>query len=396
MSAPIIKGPIIKGPIIKGWCPGALRPMPSGDGLVVRVRPQGGRLMAAQATGIAALSRAHGSGVIDLSARANLQLRGVTAASHPALIAGLGALGLIDPSLEIEARRNIVVTPFWVAGDGTVALAQALGAALAAPDAPALPGKFGFALDTGAEAVLGDVSADIRLERHPGGGLMVRADGAATGAVGNWCDGPDAALDLARWFVASGGISEGRGRMAAHLARGAVLPQVFRATRAAAADPFIPAPGLCPVGALVGIAFGQMQAETLAALAKLGPLRLTPWRMLLIEGLRGAPALPGLIADPDDPLLRVVACPGAPACPQALQPTRALARALAAQVPQGELLHVSGCAKGCAHPAAAPFTLVAEAAGYALIRGGTAATPAASTLSAAALQTRAPTLFEAP
>ena len=24
---------------IKGWCPGALRPMLSGDGLVVRVRP---------------------------------------------------------------------------------------------------------------------------------------------------------------------------------------------------------------------------------------------------------------------------------------------------------------------------------------------------------------------
>lgn len=391
-----MSAPIIKGPIIKGWCPGALRPMPSGDGLVVRVRTKAGRLTVAQATGIAALSRAHGSGVIDLSARANLQLRGVTAASHPALIAGLGALGLLDPSSAIEARRNIVVTPFWVAGDGTVALAQALGAALAAPDAPALPGKFGFALDTGAEAVLGDVSADIRLERHPGGGLMVRADGAATGAVVDWRDGPDAALALARWFVASGGISEGRGRMAAHLARGAVLPQVFRATCAARADPFTPAPGPCPVGALVGIAFGQMQAETLAALAELGPLRLTPWRMLLIEGLRGAPTVPGLITDPDDPLLRVVACPGAPSCPQALQPTRALAQALAAQVPQGELLHVSGCAKGCAHPGAATFTLVAEATGYALIRGGTAATPATPALSAAALLNRAPTLFEAP
>ena len=390
-----MSAPIIKGPIIKGWCPGALRPMPSGDGLVVRVRPQGGRLTAAQATGIAALSRAHGSGLIDLSARANLQLRGVTAASHPALIAGLGALGLIDASLEIEARRNIVVTPFWTTGDGTVALALALAEALAADDAPALPGKFGFALDTGPVPVLRAVSADIRLERHASGGLMVRADGAATGAVGNWRDGPDAALDLARWFVASGGISDGRGRMAAHLARGAVLPTAFRASRAAEAAPFTPAPGRCPVGALVGIAFGQMQAETLAALAELGPLRLTPWRMLLIEGLRAAPTVPGLITDPDDPLLRVVACPGAPDCPQALQPTRPLARALAALVPQGAMLHVSGCAKGCAHPGAAAFTLVAQAAGFGLIRGGTAATPAAPALSAAALLKRAPTLFEA-
>ena len=29
---------------IKGWCPGALRPMQSGDGLVVRIRPPTGRL----------------------------------------------------------------------------------------------------------------------------------------------------------------------------------------------------------------------------------------------------------------------------------------------------------------------------------------------------------------
>ena len=29
---------------IKGWCPGALRPMQSGDGLVTRIRPPLGRL----------------------------------------------------------------------------------------------------------------------------------------------------------------------------------------------------------------------------------------------------------------------------------------------------------------------------------------------------------------
>jgi len=383
-------------PIIKGWCPGALRPMASGDGLMVRVRPRGGRLERTQAAGIAALALAHGNGVIDLSTRANLQLRGVSEASRPALIAGLRVLGLIDASPEIEARRNLVVTPFWEAGDGTESLAQALAEALARDDAPALPGKFGFALDTGAAAVLRAVSADIRLERHPGGGLMVRADGAATGAVVDWHDGPEAALALAHWFVASGGMSEGRGRMAAHLARGAVPPAACCATRAAAVDPFTPAPGPCPQGVLVGLAFGQIEARMLAALAALGPLRLTPWRMLLIEGLAGTPALPGLITDPADPLLRVVACPGAPACPQALQPTRALARALAAQVPQGGLLHVSGCAKGCAHPGEASFTLVAQTAGYGLIRGGSAATaPAAPALSTAALETSAPTLFEA-
>ena len=72
-------------PEIKGWCPGALRPMQSGDGLVVRIRPPLGRLTPAQALAIATAAQTHGNGIIDLSARANLQLRGVTDGSHPAL-----------------------------------------------------------------------------------------------------------------------------------------------------------------------------------------------------------------------------------------------------------------------------------------------------------------------
>lgn len=60
---------------IKGWCPGALRPMLSGDGLVVRVRPHGGRLAATQAAGIAELAARHGNGLIDVTSRANLQVR---------------------------------------------------------------------------------------------------------------------------------------------------------------------------------------------------------------------------------------------------------------------------------------------------------------------------------
>jgi precorrin-3B synthase len=177
-------------------------------------------------------------------------------------------------------------------------------------------------------------------------------------------------LALARWFVQSGGISGERGRMAAHLARGAVLPTIFTEVPATSTTPFSPEPGPVAQGVLVGFEFGQVPAEMLTALSDLGALRVTPWRMLLIEGANAMPDLPGLITQPDDPMLRVIACTGAPGCRQATQPTRALARSLAPHLPDGAVLHVSGCGKGCAHPGPTNFTLTAQAAGFDLIRDG--------------------------
>lgn len=353
------------GFVVQGWCPGALRPMLSGDGLVVRIRPVAGRLTRAQAAGIAGAAQAHGNGLIDLSSRGNMQLRGVTQASHPRLIADLRALDLIDADAAAEARRAILVTPF--ADAETHALARDLAAALTG--APVLPGKFGFAVDSGPAPVLQDVSADIRLERCGAGGLILRCDGMALGRAVTAQDAARRAVDLAHWFVAAGGVTGGRGRMAGLIARGARLD-------GADTPPAPPAPacgpGSHPMGTLVGFEFGQIPAETLAALAALGDLRVTPWRMLLIEGLTVLPDLPGLIVNADDPRRRVIACTGAPGCLQAHAAVRPLARRLAAAVPPGKTLHVTGCAKGCAHPGAADLTLVATTTGFDRIRQGAA------------------------
>ena len=131
---------------IKGWCPSALRPMLSRDGLVVRLRPRGGRLSSAQAAGIAELSARHGSGLIDLTGRANLQMRGVREESHEPLIEGLDRLELVDADFDAETRRNILVSPFWNEGDDVQSLAAELGQALARRPL-GLPEKFGFAVD---------------------------------------------------------------------------------------------------------------------------------------------------------------------------------------------------------------------------------------------------------
>lgn len=359
-------------PVIKGWCPGALRPMLSGDGWVVRVRPPAGRLTPKQASEMARLALAYGNGVISLSSRANIHLRGVTEHACSPLIEGLDTLGLIDENEDAEERRNIVLTPFWSSGDGSVELAAELARSLTARDAPHLPAKFGFAIDCGPRPVLSHVPADIRLERCADGGLICRASGAAVGARVSAESAVSTMLALADWFVRSGGMTGNRGRMAAHLARGAGLPEIFSEVPAQAAATFSPEPGPVAAGVLVGFDFGQVPVNILAALSGFGALRVTPWRMLLIEGASAAPDLPGLITSPDDPMLRVIACTGAPGCLQAAQPTRALARTLAPHLPDDVVLHVSGCAKGCAHAGAAALTLTAQAAGFDLIHDGRA------------------------
>jgi precorrin-3B synthase len=361
--------------------------MPSGDGLVVRVRPTLGRLTPLQAQGLAGLAQQYASPVLELTSRANLQMRGVCPDSYPALINGLRSLGLLDERADVEARRNLLLSPFWTDADGTPAVSEALNLALAAPDAPNLPGKFGFAIDLGAQPVLREASADIRLERL-GDQVLVFADGATTGARVPLAQAAQSAMELARWFVASGGVVNGRGRMGSLLQRTS-LPAAFLTTPVPVPSPAAPTPpatvGPSLSGMVVSLEFGQLPAETLHRLAALAPLRITPWRGLLLEGLHTAPALPELITHPGDARLRVMACTGAPGCTQALGPTRALARFLAPLLPAGRTAHVAGCTKGCAHHGAT-LTLVASDAGYHLIDHGTAqSTPDATGIDAAGI-----------
>ncbi|WP_213289027.1 precorrin-3B synthase [Bradyrhizobium sp. sGM-13] len=369
---------------IKGWCPGALRPMRSGDGLVVRIRPHGGRVDAKEAAGIAALAERYGNGLIDLTSRANLQIRGVSDDGHRPLIEELSRLHPIDKDPESEARRNILVTPFWSASDDTCSLAAELerGLAMGPPD---LPTKFGFAVDCGAERVLASASADIRIERSIAGELIVRADGAEHGRPVSRREAVKVALTLAEWFVTSGGARGGRGRMAAHIGAGAKLPETLRGHVEPARMIAVPRPELYPQGAMVGAAFGQVTHAALTHLAGCAHgLRMTPWRMVLVEGLHEMPRCESLITQADDPILRVVACSGAPACREAHAETRALAAALAPHVAADSRLHVSGCAKGCAHSGPAALTLVATREGFDLVRGGsTRDAPALRGLSAA-------------
>ncbi|WP_170426532.1 cobalamin biosynthesis protein CobG [Ruegeria arenilitoris] len=353
----------MSAPIVQGWCPGAHRPMMSGDGLVVRVRPRLARLDADQALGLCDLADRFGNCSIDLTNRANLQLRGVEEHDHQALLKELAALNLLDAEPGIEVRRNILVTPLYQAGDLTARLTQELIDRLA--ELPTLPAKFGFAIDTGPERLLTLDSADIRLETSADG-LILRADGCETGLSVTEADAIDRVIALATWF------SENYTPEARRMARVVkALPQEWQGSAPGPVGAK-PQPGPCGLGTLYGAAFGSLPARKLYDLiddSGAAALRVTPWRMILLEGGAAIPA-PEFVTDGSDPLMTTDACPGAPFCPQAQVETRDIARALASRVPGS--LHVSGCAKGCARMGAADVTLIGHNGRFDLVNQGRA------------------------
>lgn len=376
-------------PSIKGWCPGAWHPMASGDGLLVRVRPRFGRLTRDQLLALCDAAETYGSGLIELTSRANLQLRGVSEASWPGLMVALVEHGLVAADPEAERRPQLLLAPDWRAGDATHEVARLLEARLS--ELPALPAKWGLAIDAGDAPLLSEASADLRIERAASGALLVRADGRARGTP---VDSPTAAVELlirlAHWFVASGG--RGAGRMRRHPA--SLPPWAPASTPPASTLPIRAgqpmALGRHPKGRVLGLPFGRASAATLRAAVDAGSVsavRVTPWRRLLVEGVPTSETFqeqvpPGLLESEGDPRLAMQACPGAPHCEQASVATLGLARALAERRLIAGSLHLSGCAKGCACRQPTDLCLTGRAGRYDLIIGDRAdGAPAATGLS---------------
>jgi precorrin-3B synthase len=403
------KGSSPAPPYRKGWCPGALRPMETGDGLLARVRAPGGRLSLDQAAAVAEAAFRCGNGIIGLTARANLHLRGLSERTLPDLHARLEEAGLIDADPEVERLRNIVRSPL---DDIDPEASFDVGASVAALETRLqadarlrrLPPKFSFVVDAQGRLPLGDVEADIRFDAEGDGTFALTLAGedrlaarCLPGAVG------DVAARLGLAFLALAGESEAAPRrMRALVARdgaeaifaeaGCETERRARSRRSPALREVLNAQAYGAAFAVgAAAAFGEIEAFRFRALVAraraLGAsgLRLTPWRAFLIAGLdrQGAQSLVvtiaelGLIVEADDPRLRIAACPGAPACMHGLRAVRADATDWAPLLPKGDgaVLHVSGCAKGCARPKATAVTLTATANGYDLVLDGRAGDP---------------------
>lgn len=389
--------------------------MASGDGLVVRVRPPLGRLTAPQALLLAQLAQDHGSGLLELTSRANVQLRGIAPDHHGSVLQALAQQGLLDTDARTERLRNLVIDPLWRPGDGVLELAESLQHGLEqAQDLEGLPAKFGCSIASGRHAGLDHVAADVRLQPGAGTGWLVQAEGQAMAwQTASPQQAVDTALALARWCATQArtrraqGMHPGRLASLLHPADHVDLPTLQHLSRqpAPVANGDVPPPSWqADLGLLVAAPLGRVAASALARLASThaGGLRLTPWRMLLVEGIDRAGAQAAGLDDAQhwvnnafDARLRVSACTGAPGCHQAKAPTQALALALAPHVPQGAHLHVTGCTKGCARQQPATVTLRAESARhFALVRQGTARDAAQVVLGKHQLRDNPGLLFE--
>jgi precorrin-3B synthase len=337
--------------------------MESGDGLLVRVRPWCGTFTLAQASGIAEIAERFGNGHVDLTRRANLQIRGLRERALPELQRSLDRIGLLDPDAETEAARNVMVAP--LADPQTRAVAAALTGALAREGRlMRLPPKFGWMVDGGGPLSIIGESADIALR----------------------VEGRDAALRIGGQWLGIAPVD--RAVLVALAAASALLGSSALPALSKMED--IPVPGRRVLGLIsdmfgVAAPFGRLEAGqlkglvALAAKAGASEIRLSPWRALYLDAPVESAADLGLILDDNDPLLRIEACPGAPACRSASVDTRSDARRLAVSGFTGSI-HVSGCAKGCARSAPANFVLVGDRGRYGVIRNGTSRDPIERTI----------------
>ncbi|MEV6039446.1 precorrin-3B synthase [Nonomuraea sp. NPDC052116] len=167
-------------------CPGALQVHEAADGPLARVRLPGGAISPARLRELAACAADLGSDVIELTSRANVQVRGLR--SPAAFAERIAAAGLL-PSQAHERVRNIVASPLGGrTGPGLLdpqPLVAALDRALCSrPRLAGLPGRFLFAVDEGSGDMLA-LGADVTffdgrlLLAGVDIGLAVGADAAA-------------------------------------------------------------------------------------------------------------------------------------------------------------------------------------------------------------------------
>lgn len=388
--------------MIEDRCPGVLRLHPAADGHLARIRLPGGRLGATGLRAVAALA-ARGNGVIELTSRASLQVRGLRLKDASWAADLLWDAGLL-PSPAHDRVRNILASPLGGRHPAAVlradGLVTELDRALCDDDELArLPGRFLFVVEDGSWT-LRPQRADVTLVACAGA-VRLRLDlaGRPTTLRAAPADSPALALDAARAFLDLLQADGGDGRRIDDLPDGAA--RVARALGGALSEEAAPvstgrvvagaleqADGRYAVTALAPL--GRLDRTTLIALGAMlgdegGTLRLSPERTLTFVDVPAARARRttadlealGLVATPDSCWDGISVCAGLGACVNARVDVRAAAtrRASARRQRVGPAIaeHWTACERGCGRPASVPVAVTATATAIRVERSGTTA-----------------------
>ena len=92
-------------------CPGLFYSTPAQDGLLYRLRIPGGIINYQQFQTIADIADNHGSGYIDITNRANIQIREIQQSINIEVLKKFQALGLASTNAKIDHIRNIMTNP---------------------------------------------------------------------------------------------------------------------------------------------------------------------------------------------------------------------------------------------------------------------------------------------
>ncbi|MFJ7159837.1 precorrin-3B synthase [Streptomyces sp. NPDC101118] len=409
-------------------CPGALRLHAADDGYLARVRLPAGLLTARQAAVLGLAAQRFGDGHLDLTSRGNVQMRGLVDGCGAGLAELLDTAGLL-PAPGHERVRNIVATP--LSGLDAPGRPDVLPWArefdrLLCADArvTALSGRFLFAFDDGR----GDVAAldpDVTVLAGPvapgsaargeraglsdgvpsPGCALVRLGGSSDAVEVGGADAPRAALEAAHAFLdASAAAGTKAWRVAELPAEHSMSVRQFVVRLTRAGIPAVHRSGiawprtrpprpwgagdglrahLCVLPPLGRFTPDQWQALVQVADRSRGPMRITPWRSVVLADapvrrpLNGPRRLEstGLVIRADSVLESVTACTGRPGCAKSLADVRADAflavRADRPAAPGVLPVHFSGCERRCGHPRGTDWVdLVAAPDGYRLTAPG--------------------------
>ncbi|MEE2855009.1 MAG: precorrin-3B synthase [Actinomycetota bacterium] len=364
-------------------CPGALQVHQAADGALARIRLPGGMITAAQLAALATVSSQLGSGTLELTARGNVQLRGLTDVT--AVAEALAAAGLL-PSMTHERVRNIVASPLSGRCGGDLDVrpwVKELDAAICGePRLAGLGGRFWFGLDDGRADVSG-LRADIGIHAFADECALLLA-GRDTGVRLAAGEVVETLATLALRFVDIRGTAW---RVQELDDVRQLLPDADpRATSFLAVT-------TAPVGWIGQDCPGQQGRVTLGAAVPLGvlparvaeylaaieaPLVITPWRSVLVcdlseevadTALRVLAPL-GLVFDENSPWLTVSACTGSPGCARSAADVRADA-AQSLDAASTVHRHFVGCDRACGSPLAGEV-LMATPDGYRRLSPGAA------------------------